>query len=311
MNQSERIGELFFRFTRNELSASEKDELEAWRNADPEHEHAFLEETYPEQIRKNYIGMQKNKEETWKILQARFPETFLNKPSPVRILGLSVRRFSAAAAILLIFALYFLLRGPSGPNTTDAILLDPDGVANALDDFHRGWLDARQLFRIQHNEQGVLEFTPPKDSTSPLSRNYKLATRSSKLILNLVQGIRISLNLSSSVTYPQNTERDTMRVMVNGETYIEVKRPESSPLLITTGIGTDSANQIMASQARLNIQATSDTGLVRATLLDGQATIRLAGKTYIMSPGQQVLISNRKFSVVDRADSSAVIHWLK
>ena len=170
MNQSERIGELLFRFTRNELSASEKVELEAWRNADPEHEQAFIEETDPEQIQKNHIGMQQNKEAVWKKLQERFPETFVQQAPPARILGMNVRRFAAAAGILLMFGLYFLFRGPSKQNDTDAILFDPDGVKTVLDDFHRGLMDGSQFFSIRHNEKGVLEFTPPKDSTSPLSR---------------------------------------------------------------------------------------------------------------------------------------------
>ena len=142
--------------------------------------------------------------------------------------------------------------------------------------------------------------------------NYKLVTRSSKLILDLPPGIRISLNDSSSVTYPKNTERDTIRVAVTGETYIEINRPESKPLLVTAKSEFDSAYvQIIASRARLNIQAFSDSGMVQITLIDGLASIVLSDKTYPIQPGQQVVFRNRQFDITNLANPNAVIQWLK
>src|SRR5450432_638630 len=314
MNQSERIGKLIFRYTRNELSTQEKTELDAWRNSNPSHEQAFLEETDPEQMRKNYIGMQENKEAVWKKLQERFPDMLISRSPNARIVCLTFRRIAAAAGIVLICGLYFLFRGPSsGQNTTDAVLLDPDGVETALDDFHRGMMDGFHGLMIKRNEQGMLEYTPPSDSTAALDRNYKLATRSGKLILNLVPGIRIWLNDSSSVTYPEDSHRDTLSVQVIGESYIEVNQSGSHPLVITVikhGAGSP-ANLIMVSNAHINIIASKDSSLIQATQIEGTARIFLSEKVYSLQHGQHAIIKAGEIKVVNVTNPESFIQWLK
>ena len=73
MKESKRLGLLLFLFTRDELSPAEKDELQIWRNQDPENEKLFFQMTDPDSLRKEMQHYYKERDRNFEKLKTRLP----------------------------------------------------------------------------------------------------------------------------------------------------------------------------------------------------------------------------------------------
>jgi len=308
MNPAEKIGTLLFRYGRKELSRKQKSKLDSWRKQSAENERIFQEETDPENIQMNYIRLLENKEALRKKMQEKYPALREEQTKPIHLISFPFSRVAAACLIILATAGYFIFRGPvSHEKRHEAVLVSPEGIETALDDFHRGFLDGYNGIRITKNDKGELEFFPPSDSTAgPDKQNRMYTPADCRYVLNLLQGVRIWLNEKSSVIYPVNLYRDTLRILVEGEVYLEVNRPPSRPLVISlTGVRVD------MDRGQINLKANRDSAFVQATLIGGAASVQVSEKEMALSPGQQALIEGQKITLVNGVDEQKIISWMK
>jgi transmembrane sensor len=224
------------------------------------------------------------------------------------LISFSFSRVAAACLIILATAGYFIFRGPvSHVKRYEAVLVSAEGIETALGDFHRGLLNGLAGVRIIKNEKGELEYFPLRDSTAgPDKQNRMYTPVDCRYVLNLLQGVRIWLNEKSSVIYPVNLYRDTLRITVEGEVYLEVNRIPSRPLVISLpGIWLE------MDHGQINLKANRDSAIIQATLIEGAAWIHVSEKEISLLPGQQVLVEGQKITLVNGADIHQVITWMK
>jgi transmembrane sensor len=308
MNPAERIGTLLFRYGRKELSRREKSTLDSWRKQSARNERLFQEETDPENMRLIYIRMLENKESLRKKMQEKYPFLRAEPAKPGRLISFSFSRVAAACLIMVATAGYFIFRGPvTHAKRYEAVLVSPEGVETALDDFHRGFLTGRAGIRITKNEKGELEFFPPRDSTAgPDNLNRMYTPADCRYVLNLLQGVRIWLNENSSVIYPVNLFQDTLRITIDGEVYLEVNRIPSRPLVISLP-----GTRVDMNRGQINFKTNADSTIIITTLIGGAALIFGSEKEIRLLPGQQVMIDGQKITLVNGVDTKKIISWMK
>ncbi len=303
MTRNEKIGRLLFRYTRGELTDREKRELSTWRAASPENEQAFIEEPDPEIMRENYIRMQANQEAVLKRLQIQDPKIWTTESKPP-VFRLSFLR--AAAAVVLIIALYFVFQSTGSNKRYEAVFVGAGGIETALNDFQRGLADGYRHIKIRKAPSGALEFVPPDDSVSAPGDTHRMYTQADRFFnINLKHGISIQLNQMSSVTYPVNLFQDTIRLEVYGETYYEVNRPAGNPLVLHT-----KNIQIDLTRGKLDLNAYSDSLSTKVSLLEGSATIYFNQDTLELKPGQQAVIGQTLYHIERPASLKPFINWI-
>ncbi|WP_431216412.1 FecR family protein [Puia sp. P3] len=132
--------------------------------------------------------------------------------------------------------------------------------------------------------------------TTPVGRKYQLM---------LSDGTMVWLNAASSISYP-TTFLDTQRVVsVTGEAYFEVAGNANKPFVVN-------ANGMMVEVlgTNFNINAYTDEGVLKTTLLSGSVRVRRGSSQQLLSPGQQALLGkDDQFRVVDNTDMDLVMAW--
>jgi ferric-dicitrate binding protein FerR (iron transport regulator) len=303
MTRNEKIGRLLFRYTRGELTDREKRELSTWRAASLENEQAFIEETDPENMRKNYIRMQASQEAVLQRLEIQDPKIWtVQSRAPVFRLTF----FRTAAAVVLIVALYFVFQGTGSNKRYEAVFVGAGGIETALNDFQRGMGDGYRHIKIRKTPSGALEFVPPDDSVSAPGDTHRMYTLPERYFnINLRHGIEIRLNQMSSVTYPVNLFQDTIRLAVYGETYYEVNRKLGHPLvLLAKNI------QIDLTRGKLDLNAYSDSLFTKVTLLNGSAIIYFNNEKFELEAGQQAVIGQTIYHIERPASLKPLINWI-
>jgi transmembrane sensor len=100
--------------------------------------------------------------------------------------------------------------------------------------------------------------------------------------------------------------RDTLRISVEGEVYLEVNRLPSRPLVIPLA-----GSRLDMDRGHINLKASADSCFIRATLIEGVASIHGSEKEITLLPGQQALVKGQKITLVNGIDIHQVITWMK
>ena len=135
-----------------------------------------------------------------------------------------IRIFLRAAIVIGItigLAKYFS-NSDSGLNRFKAGFISSSGLKLAMDDFHRGYLDARAHITRTYNAKGEPVFVFPGMPKSPKDKNYTLVTNTgNETILRLPDGTYIWMNAESAINFTANFNQDTIYVKLEGEIYFE------------------------------------------------------------------------------------------
>ncbi len=102
MENSQRIAQLFFLYTLEELTIGEEEELTTWRKASPRNEDMFLHETNRKHIAATINEIYAHRETIFEKIKARYPGPWEEKP--ISIWNRLYKPLRIAASILLIFA---------------------------------------------------------------------------------------------------------------------------------------------------------------------------------------------------------------
>jgi ferric-dicitrate binding protein FerR (iron transport regulator) len=311
MNQAERIGKLVLRHTCKESTPEEEAELLTWRRSSPKNELLFQEETDPQQLASEIQRMQESKEVIFKGIMARYP-------FPVPVVEIKQQRMNKVLRIAAIFllvlgaGLYLLLRGGSASRTGnyEAVFVDADGAATALDDIHRGWLAGYAGIRFEKDTNGDLIYIVSDHPEMTRDKYYTLYTaKNGKLRLRLPDSSVVWLNSGSSIKYPAHFAGNPVRVFIEGEAYVELaERPNARLLIMLRGM------QVEAKAGCFNVKAYRDS-VVSLTSLDGNLYIRKdpkpgrAPSELMLEAGQQVRTVGDTLLVFKDVDVNAVISW--
>jgi transmembrane sensor len=239
-----------------------------------------------------------------------------------RIINISLKRFAAAAVILLSLTagLYFTLFDDSRPHLEDALVNDHapgstkatltlgNGQVITLDDAATGKI-AEQAGTNVLNTAGRIMYTGGTADAGTVAENHlqnTIATpKGGQYQLVLADGTKVWLNSASSITYPTAFSKGERLVTLRGEAYFEVAKNKNAPFRVK------SANQLIeVLGTHFNVNAYSDENATMTTLLEGSVKVSTRAGNKLLKPGEQSRVSlNTSEIILSNANTGTATAW--
>ena len=325
---------LLNRFLNNDCSDLEKQEVEAWL-LNPNNDELIskwmakhwdntnsIENTTNENL--NYtkiraiiqarIGLHRNSDrKNAKVVILDFIKN--NKPL----------RYVAAAVIIFSFItnLYFLFssnrnaeRGITGiekrvgpldiapPKSTNAVLTLANGQKIQLDSVGKGILAIEGTVKVAKNELGEIVYSESAKTNSISYNTMSLPKGSKPMRLVLSDGSLVWLNAASSVTFPTAFIGSERKVSITGEAYFEVAHNASKPFYVSHD---DITVRVLGTH--FNVNTYQDESNIKVTLLEGSVNVLKGNNTARLKPGEQVVVTKDKISLITNIDLEEVMSW--
>jgi len=185
--------------------------------------------------------------------------------------------------------------------TTKAVLTLSDGSQVMLDNTKNSILATQGKTTILHNNGKV---TYEGKTTKELLYNTLTTHRGEQSpVLVLSDGTKIWLNAASSITFPVAFTGGKRQVSITGEAYFEVAKSAGKPFIVSIA---DETVEVLGTH--FNINAYTDEGPVKTTLLEGSVKVAKGGSQVMVKPGEQAFLSSGGLTV-STANTAQAIAW--
>lgn len=300
----QRASYLILRHLRDEITAPEQEELQAWLAASAENQRFFDQFKDEQQLLQKLQQLGRfDTEAAWDAFTSRhFP------PAKVRTMPW---KWVAAAAVILLAGVYFWnqqkpaieqpivseLVNDVKPGTSKAILTLGDGSVVTLDSAGNKVIGQgiRQAGgQLEYEEQAAVSFNT---LTTPKGGQFQIT---------LADGTKIWLNAASSLRYPTAFTEGTRKVEVTGEAYFEVAKNAAIPFIVQ--INAQTAVEVLGTS--FNINAYTNEASINTTLIEGAVKLTVNEQSRTLSPGQQAQVNSQgKISLIEKADLDEALAW--
>ncbi len=190
------------------------------------------------------------------------------------------------------------------PGRNQARLTLGDGSMISLDDTKNGKLASPGGTQISKLANGQVVYSVVDINHQEILSNTLTTPRGGQFRLTLPDGSIVWLNSASSITYPTAFAGKERKVNVTGEAYFEIAHDASKPFLVSVN-----GMAISVLGTHFNINAYSDEGAIKTTLLQGSIRLSSAGMATLLKPGQQAQVVGRTFTLVNDVDLEEVVAW--
>jgi transmembrane sensor len=328
---NDRIADLIVSHLNDELTATEKNELDSWLSAAEANRVLFdrlVQEDYllsrvTRHRERGEAILQKIREQLQQTEQGEPTDAL---PAPVIPFRKPFWRRPMAAAILLLFiggiVLYYWKQQQTAvtPHTTTttptiadvapgqqkASLTLADGSTILLDSAANGQL-AQQGTAVVKNHAGQLIYSKSNNSTTNLLYNTLRTSKGQMYAMTLSDGTRVWLNAGSSLRFPVVFGRTERTVILTGEGYFEVAKNEAAPFVVTAG---DVNVQVLGTH--FNVRSYDDAP-IQTTLLEGAIQVQQGSAVKNIKPGQQAETVNAAadpaITVHNTVDVERIVAW--
>lgn len=317
LQKAERVAYLIAGHLRGTLTPPEQDELDDWITESDENLELFetlTDEDNIDMAMQRYLATEREKAAALAGVKKRVG--LLAKKRPVKRLGL----YLTAASLLVAAAGLYLFTRPTSQQPIEkpisqqrpgdvpagsekAVLTLSDGRTLILDSSRSGLLANEGGVTIKGNEAGEIVYAGTQTGmhynvvSTPRGGHYKVV---------LSDGTQVWLNAESSLRFPAGFASHQRAVELRGEGYFEVATNAGKPFLVTVLTASGDGGTIKVLGTHFNINGYNDEELVKATLLEGSVQVEKNGKTKIISPGEQAVITdNVRVVKVDVAEETA------
>ncbi len=310
IDNADRIGVLIFRYFRNEISAKDQKELDIWRKASPQNENAFRDSIDPDKLQARLSRIYETKEAAYLKIKKERPFKKIR-----RGIFMLKQAIGVAASVLVIIIGYLLFQNMfikgSGSKYLGAIFISPNGVAEDVDDFHRGNLTAKAGISFEDGKNGELVYIAGVNKEKPKKDYFGLTASFKKALpLKLPNGVQILLNTRSTIKYPANFTNDSIHLFIEGEAWINIPQQSSQVYQIIVNSIT-----IQTAGAELNVSAYHKDTVV-ATILKGSAVIanssavpHVRDQPSTIIAGEQEILTKNSMTINSTTDSLKVLAW--
>lgn len=203
------------------------------------------------------------------------------------------------------------------PGSNKAILVLSDGSKVNLDESINGTVANQGGVAIKRLSNGEIVYDATNEVTQPEKSLYNTISipRGGEYQLTLPDGTKVWLNSSSSLKFPAYFTGNSRMVELEGEAYFEVAKAylktkkgkqQRLPFIVKTA-----AQEIEVLGTHFNVNAYSNEGSVKTTLLEGSVKV-LSAKTKnskILKPGQQSQLASTGNIYLTEVDTEEVIAW--
>jgi len=254
-------------------------------------------------------------------LKARIDATLQTKEETNYIL--SWKYISVAATILLAAAMgiYFYklnqtrlkatlprtkMLAEISPGGNRAILTLSNRRKISLTDIRLGKIGDEQGVVIKKTKDGQLVYQVI-NSSGELAFNSVETPKGGQYQLSLSDGTQVWLNAASTLKYPIAFSGKERIVELNGEAYFEVAKNKGKRFVVTTA-----HQSVEVLGTHFNINSYPDELNTKTTLIEGSVKVinSESGKTAVIRPGQQALVSNDRSVVgIKDVDVDEAMAW--
>jgi transmembrane sensor len=307
------IGDLIFKYLRDELTAPEKKILQDWRDESVDNELMFLSQTDPDNIISDLKDYYKHKDAVWDRILEKAPELAVPPARKFPLLSMV-----AAAAVLFLIAgtgIYifskqkkalpaFVVSKPvTAPGGSHAVLQLTNGSAILLDSVHTGSVAVQgNSTVIKEDSNGLVYNGNGQPKISGLVFNTLITPRGGEYKIVLSDGTKVWMNAASSLKYPVYFAGNDRKVELTGEAYFEVAKDASKPFRVIV----NNRTTVEVLGTHFNIMAYDDEPYLNTTLLEGSVKIDKS----VLSPGQQARINSYgEINILNDVDTAETVAW--
>jgi transmembrane sensor len=300
------IANLLLRLHRDQLSDTDRRELDEWIAESAENAELYRELTEEDAIQAGLRELERFEVEGVRSrILARMPEAFGRDAHVVRMRIRRVAwRWVAAVLIGLLGMGVWVLVGPgsdskrtlpsvavrdvAAPARSRATLTLADGRQVAIDSAASGALATQGGVQVVKASGGL---TYQANITRPGSVLYNTLSnpRGSQIVdVTLSDGTRVWLNAESSLRYPVFFTGKEREVEITGEGYFEVAKKAGQPFMVDIKDGA----KVEVLGTAFNVNAYPDERRIAATLLQGSVRVGVGDQPgVVLRPGQQAVVA--------------------
>lgn len=318
-----RISALITRFLNNDLDEEGRKELVAWKELDEDNRRFFEKMTSEEQLFNAVSETYTAEQNIYNQIKQNVPElSEVETGKVMRMQRFSWRKLTAAAAIILILAGAYVWLGrnkeravvknegsivaPANdrpPGTFKARLTLANGLTIVLDSASIGML-AQQGATQVINKDGQLVYAGHDNNTGEVLYNTLATSRGQMYPLVLSDNSRVWLNSASSIRFPVSFAKNERRIEVTGEAYFEIAHDASRPFTVSVN-----GAAITVLGTKFNVNAYTNEGPLKTTLLEGSVRIKNAGSLALLKPGQQAIVTDNGIKTSMDIDADKIVAW--
>jgi transmembrane sensor len=343
MRQIERITYLLQQYASNTANGEEVEELFHWLRQGEQEDEAI--KALLEQMASHTPADNRYDPAYWESVINEILNAALVVPSDRQLIRMKDRKLWWAAAAVLIIGVSTAVvvsltnnrkveqtfangnkrsQNDVAPGGNKAILTLGNGSTIILDSAANGTLAQQGNVSVQKLSAGQLTYKTLNGKPVDISYNTLSTPKGGQYRLKLPDGTDVWLNASSSITYPTAFVGKDRKVTVAGEVYFEVAKDKAKPFHVKVD---DMEVDVLGTH--FNINAYSDEGSIKTTLLEGSVKV-IGGTTavavssdrqpgsngtsdrqqsVVLSPGQQAQVDQKKIKIVNDADVEQVVAW--
>jgi transmembrane sensor len=196
------------------------------------------------------------------------------------------------------------------PGRNKAVLTLANGSKILLDSAANGELAIQGNVKVVKLADGRLAY----NGTSGYGReglyNTMSTPRGGQYELTLPDGTKVWLNSASEIRYPTAFGRSQRKVEISGEVYFEVAPSLSAGTgeRIPFKVSMDDGEEIEVLGTHFNVNAYREEGPVKTTLLEGSVKLTKQGRSVLVAPGQQAVLTTEGYSF-SKPDLEKVMAW--
>jgi ferric-dicitrate binding protein FerR (iron transport regulator) len=192
------------------------------------------------------------------------------------------------------------------PGKEGAILTLDDGTTVLLDSMSNGLVATQNGTKVLLND-GQLTYSVDNSSQGKLAYHTMTTPKGRQFQLQLPDGSKVWLNAASSIRYPVVFTGKGREVEVTGEVYFEISQNPNMPFRVTA----NGKTEIEVIGTHFNINAYTNEGNIRTTLLEGSVRISDHSEKIVLKPGQQAQSGQASdpIKIIDDVDVEKVMAW--
>jgi ferric-dicitrate binding protein FerR (iron transport regulator) len=195
------------------------------------------------------------------------------------------------------------------PGGDKAVLTLANGDQIILDSAGNGTLTQQGNTKIIKLDDGRLSYSSLKGKPGEILYNTISTPRGGQYQIVLADGSKVWLNAASSLRFPTSFAGGKRNVELSGEGYFEVVHNAEKPFTVSVN-----GAEVAVLGTHFNINAYTDEGAVKTTLLEGSVKVSKGSTGKMISPGEQATIENSADPLappilVQAIDTNAVVSW--
>lgn len=257
-------------------------------------------------------------------IQENILQSIRKEGKKAKVVHLNWRRMAVAAVFILLVGagVFWLLQSQKkeqeiaiqvkpnvqkdvAPGSTKAILKLADGTEIILDSANEGTLAQQGGVKIIKLNNGQLSYNPQDRKSNEVLYNTITTPKGGQYQLVLADGTKVWLNAGSSLHFPAAFAGQERIVELKGEGYFEVAKNAVMPFHVRVN-----EMDIQVLGTHFNVNAYTDEGLMRTTLLEGSVKVSKGTQARLLKPGQQAAVNqDEQIFVQNDVNLDEVIAW--